>query len=64
MWIKECNEALQEQDAREQDLIKWIVSDLKLNLTILHSKIHNDIQPEYNRWYEHAIKYIEESWID
>ena len=64
MCIKECEDYYNDIDKRLQERTQWIVNDLRLRLSILETKVNNDMHKEYNRWYENAIRYIEENWLD
>lgn len=49
---------------RLQGRTQWIINDLRLTISVLKDKTSNDIQPEFERWFNYAIDYIEEAWLD
>ena len=64
MWIKTCDQEAKEMDDRLRWRTQWIVNDLKLRLSMLKKNINDKQHESYNMWYQHAIEYIEEHWID
>jgi len=63
MWIIDFEEDQRIENERFNNRLDWIVSDLKLNLSILDSKVNCKEHEQYNRWYANAIKYIEDNWL-